>query len=120
MMLAVFSIQAAWVVPNLFWSWIIMLAVFVVDASVTLIRRMLAGGGKYLHAHRSHAYQHAARKYGTHKTVSLTIGAINVVWLWPLALAVGLGYLNAAWGLLIAYLPLVGLAIGFRAGADER
>ena len=116
--LAVLSIQAAWIAPNLFWAWVIMLGVFVVDASVTLIRRMLGGGRKYLEAHRSHAYQYAARRFGAHKPVSLAVGAINLVWLCPLATVVGLGYLNGMLGLLIAYIPLVGLAVLLKAGAD--
>jgi Fuc2NAc and GlcNAc transferase len=116
MTLAVLSIQAAWVAPNLFWAWAIMLGVFVVDASVTLIRRIFGGGRKYLEAHRSHAYQYAARRFGAHKPVSLAVGAINLIWLCPLATIVGLGYLNGALGLLIAYLPLVGFAFHLKAG----
>lgn len=116
--LAVFSIQAAWVAPNLFWAWVIMLGVFIVDASVTLVRRIFRGGRKYLEAHRSHAYQYAARLFGAHKPVSLAVGVINLVWLCPLATIVGLGYLDGALGLLIAYVPLVGLALRLKAGAQ--
>jgi glycosyltransferase WbpL len=119
MAFAVLSIQAAWAKPNLFWAWTIMLGVFLVDASVTLIRRIFRGGGTYLQGHRNHAYQYAARRFGMHKPVSLAVGAINLVWLCPLAVAVGLGYLDGALGLLIAYLPLVGLAWHFKAGARE-
>jgi Fuc2NAc and GlcNAc transferase len=118
MTLAVFSIQAAWVAPGLFWAWIIMLGVFVVDASVTLIRRIWRSQKVY-EAHRSHAYQHAARRLGTHRPVSLAVGAINLVWLLPLALLVGLGYVDGALGLLIAYVPLVWVALHLKAGTDE-
>ena len=114
--LAVFSIQAAWIAPNLFWAWVILLGVFVVDASVTLLRRLLAGGRKYLEAHRSHAYQYAARRFGAHEPVSLAVGVINLVWLCPLATIVGLGYLNGGLGLLIAYIPLGVLAFLLKAG----
>ena len=102
--LGVFSIQAASVARNLFWAWIIMLGVFVVDASVTLIRRIWRGQRVY-EAHRSHAYQYAARRLGAHRPVSLAVGAINLLWLLPLALLVGLGYVDGALGLLIAYVP---------------
>lgn len=117
-MLGLFSIQAAWAVPRFFWSWLILLGVFIVDATWTLIRRFLRGERIY-EAHRSHAYQYASRYYGSHKTVSLAIGVINVCWLTPLALWVGLADLNAFLGLLLAYLPLMLLAFYFRAGERE-
>ncbi len=118
MVLGLFSIQAAWIAPQFFWSWLILLGVFIVDATWTLFRRFLRGE-KIYEAHRSHAYQYASRYYGSHKTVSLAIGVINVCWLTPLALWVGLAGLNALLGLVLAYLPLMALAIYFRAGARE-
>jgi Fuc2NAc and GlcNAc transferase len=116
--LGLFSIQAGWIAPQFFWSWLILLGVFIVDATWTLFRRFLRGE-KIYEAHRSHAYQYASRHYGSHKAVSLTVGAINVCWLTPLALWVGLTGLNALLGLALAYLPLMLLAIYFRAGAIE-
>ena len=116
--LGLFSIQAAWIAPQFFWSWLILLGVFIVDATWTLFRRFLCGE-KIHEAHRSHAYQYASRYYGSHKTVSLGIGVINVCWLTPLALWVGLAGLNALLGLVLAYFPLMALAIYFRAGARE-
>lgn len=116
--LGLFSIQAAWVAPQFFWSWLILLGVFIVDATWTLIRRFLRGE-KIYEAHRTHAYQYASRYYGSHKTVSLAIGVINVCWLTPLALLVGLAGVNALLGLTLAYLPLMLLAIHYRAGERE-
>jgi len=116
--LGLFSIQAAWIAPQFFWSWLILLGVFIVDATWTLFRRFLRGE-KIHEAHRSHAYQYASRYYGSHKTVSLVIGVINVCWLIPWALWVGLAGLNPLLGLVLAYLPLMLLAIYFRAGARE-
>jgi Fuc2NAc and GlcNAc transferase len=116
--LGLFSIQAAWIAPQFFWSWLILMGVFIVDATWTLCRRFLRGE-KIYEAHRSHAYQFASRYYGSHMTVSLVIGVINVCWLIPLALGVGLAGLNIWLGLVLAYLPLMLLAIRFRAGARE-
>ena len=116
--LGLFSIQAAWVAPQFFWSWLILLGVFIVDATWTLIRRFLRGE-KIYEAHRSHAYQYASRYYGSHKPISLAIGVINLCWLTPLALLVGLAGVNALLGLALAYLPLMMLAIYFRAGERE-
>ena len=116
--LAVFCIQAASVAAGVFWAWIILLGVFVTDSSVTLARRMLRRQ-KLHEAHRSHAYQYAARKHGTHERVSLAVGAINLVWLLPLALLVASAFLDWKIGLPIAYAPLIWLAFRYKSGASE-
>ena len=65
----------------------ILLGVFIVDATWTLIRRLLRGD-KVHEAHRSHAYQYASRHYGSHRTVTLAVLLINIGWLLPIALLV--------------------------------
>ncbi|OTE95238.1 glycosyl transferase [Crenothrix sp. D3] len=116
--LGLFSIQAAHHAPQFFYSWLILLGVFIVDATWTLIQRFLRGEKVY-EAHRSHAYQFTSRQYASHKTVSLAVAAINVCWLLPIALLVSLGDLNSGLGLSIAYAPLLWLAIHFKAGLAE-
>ncbi|VVO26009.1 putative undecaprenyl-phosphate N-acetylglucosaminyl 1-phosphate transferase [Pseudomonas fluorescens] len=112
------SIQAAWAGSEFFFAWLIMLGVFIVDATFTLIRR-LARGDKVYEAHRSHAYQFASRQYGRHLPVTIAVAVINVVWLFPLTLAVALFGLDAGLGTVIAYVPLVFLAVKYRAGQRE-
>jgi Fuc2NAc and GlcNAc transferase len=116
--LGLFSLQAAHQSPQLFYSWLILLGVFIVDATWTLIRRFLRGEKVY-EAHRSHGYQFASRQYASHKTVTLAVIAINTCWLLPIALWVGLDNLNGLLGLIIAYLPLWLLAMHFKAGMAE-
>jgi len=116
--LGILSLLAAAQAPQLLWSWLILLAVFVVDATTTLLRRLLRGEKVY-EAHRSHAYQYAARRYGRHRPVTLAVAAINLGWLLPLALWVGRGGLEGVWGLLLAYAPLTWLALRFAAGGSE-
>ncbi len=116
--LGLLSIQSAWLEPVFLWSWFILLAVFITDATWTLFRRLFRGDKVY-EAHCSHGYQYAARFYRSHKKVSLTVAVINIAWLLPLALFVGLKQLNAGFGLLLAYVPLISLAIVFRAGQSE-
>lgn len=111
-------LEAAHREPSLWWSWLILLGVFVVDTTLTLIRRLLRGEKVYL-AHRRHAYQYAARQYNSHRTVTLGATAINLCWLLPIALWVSLGGLEGLLGLLLAYIPLVWLAVHFRAGQPE-
>jgi len=118
LMLAAFSLQAGWVAPELFWSWIILLGVFVVDATVTLLHRLMRGEKVY-EAHRSHAYQFAARHYGAHKPVTLAVLAINCLWLFPCAFIVAVFKFDGLVTTVIAYTPLVFLAIKFKAGAKE-
>lgn len=117
--LGVISLQAGWAVPELFWCWAILLGAFVVDATVTLLRR-LGRGDRVYEAHRSHAYQYAARRLGGHRPVTLTVALINLLWLLPIASLVATGRLEGAVGLAAAYMPLVVLVLRFRAGKPER
>ena len=112
------TIQAAWFDARWLVIWLILLAVFIVDATVTLLRRLYRGERIY-EAHRSHAYQYAARKAGAHGSVSIAVGAINVFWLLPLAYLVLIGWIGPLSGMTAAYGPLVLLAIRFNAGARE-
>lgn len=116
--LGVLSLQAAASDAALLWPWLILLGVFIVDATYTLLRRLLRGD-KIYEAHRSHAYQFASRRFGRHLPVTLGVAMINLVWLLPLALLVGMGGLSEVVGLALAYLPLLGLAVKFRAGSSE-
>ncbi|MFJ7796601.1 glycosyltransferase family 4 protein [Pseudomonas sp. NPDC096950] len=116
--LGIFALQAAWVSSNLFFAWLILLGVFIVDATVTLIRRLLRGEKVY-EAHRSHAYQFASRQYKRHLPVTLATGILTIAWLLPIAFLVVDGKLEGVVGLLIAYVPLVLLALKFRAGDVE-
>ena len=119
LILAVLSLQAAWFTAELLWSWVILLGVFVVDATFTLLRRLLRGDKVY-EAHRSHAYQYASRQYAAHRPVTLAVMLINLVWLLPMAVLVGLGYVDGLLGVVIAYLPLLLLAVKYKAGQLEK
>jgi Fuc2NAc and GlcNAc transferase len=112
------ALQAAWIVPEIFWSWMILLGVFIVDATWTLIRRF-ARGDKVFQAHRSHAYQYVSRRFSSHKVVTYSVAAINIVWLTPWAVIVAKGGLHGVEGMLLAYFPLFILGYVFNAGALE-
>lgn len=100
------------------WVWLILLGVFIVDASVTLFRRLLRGD-RWYEAHRSHAYQHAARRYGGHRPVTVAVGVANVFWLAPLAWWTLESPSSAWWITAIAYVPLIILALALGAGVPE-
>ncbi|MFJ3521365.1 glycosyltransferase family 4 protein [Pseudomonas sp. NPDC090203] len=119
MILGILSIQAATISSQLLWSWLILLGVFIVDATFTLIRRLIRGDKVY-EAHRSHAYQFASRRFGRHLPVTSAVGVINLCWLLPIAVWVGCLGLDGLTGVIIAYAPLIALAIRFRAGELEK
>jgi Fuc2NAc and GlcNAc transferase len=116
--LGILSLEAAWISSELFWAWVILLGAFVVDATVTLTRRVLVGERVH-EAHRSHAYQKAARRLGSHVPVSLAFGGINLLWLLPLACLVVLGRMDGMIAIIVAYLPLACLALWQGAGVPE-
>ena len=100
----------------LFCAWIICLGVFIVDATYTLIKRVF-NGYKMYDAHRSHSYQILSRKWNSHTPVTLTVAAINILWLFPIAYLMAsqsIAYPELA--VLIAYLPLIWLAVQLKAG----
>ncbi len=104
--------------PELLWVWIILLAVFVSDATVTLIRRLLRKQKPHV-AHRSHAYQHLAIRLNSHAKVALLVLAVNIVWLLPIAFFVADKQLAGTTGVIIAYIPLLVAALAFGAGKDS-
>ncbi|MGE8154663.1 MraY family glycosyltransferase [Pseudomonas vancouverensis] len=116
--LGAMALQAGWLEPQLLWSWLILMGVFIVDATFTMLHRLMRGEKVY-EAHRSHAYQYASRQHFSHRKVTLAVVLINVFWLAPLSFWVGKGGLDGVSGLLIAYLPLLVLAIKYSAGKAE-
>jgi Fuc2NAc and GlcNAc transferase len=96
------------------WFWLILLGTFIVDATVTLLRRW-SHGAKLSQAHRSHAYQRLSRKYGSHLKVTLGILGVNIFWLDPLGYLTTLHPTFGALLMPIAWLPLV--VVAWRSGA---
>ncbi len=97
--LALFSMQHGSM--NL-WAWLLLLGVFVIDATYTLVGRIL-GGLSWYAGHNTHAYQQAAIRFGSHKQVTLGVLAINLLWLAPLA------WLANSYPQLGVFITLVGL-----------
>jgi len=103
----------------LFCAWIICLGVFVVDATYTLITRVV-NGYKMYDAHRSHSYQILSRKWNSHTPVTLAVTIINFLWLFPIAyLMVIQQWMYPEIGVLIAYLPLILIAVRLKAGNPD-
>jgi Fuc2NAc and GlcNAc transferase len=95
-------------------TWLILGSLFVSDATVTLIRRVL-NGEKPWHAHNRHAYQHLARRFG-HVKVTLLYCAVTIFWSIPIAIIAG-HFPAIAWELLVlAYLPVTASMVLVGAG----
>lgn len=120
--LGVFALYTAHTYSISLWSWLILLGLFVVDATWTLGVRML-NGERWYQPHAKHAYQHLARKRQSlcisngvsavrcrtlaHRWVILHGLLINLLWLLPLA---WFAALYPDYGLLltlIAFVPLL-------------
>jgi Fuc2NAc and GlcNAc transferase len=101
------------------WIWLTLGAVFVIDTTVTLARRL--GRGERVHeAHRSHAYQWLARRWHSHRRTTLAVWAVNIAWLLPCAYLEAAHPRYAAALTLAAWLPLTALALAAGAGRSER
>jgi Fuc2NAc and GlcNAc transferase len=99
------------------WVWLVLLSVFIVDATVTLLRRLLRGEKVY-QAHCCHAYQHAAALLDSHLQVTLGVITINlfvllplglITWNWP-------AYVLVTTGIAVVLLTIV--ALHFHAGVE--
>ncbi|MDE1942688.1 MAG: glycosyl transferase family 4 [Betaproteobacteria bacterium] len=114
---ALMTIQAGWIEPPV---WLILGAGFMSDASVTLVVRMLTGQ-RVTQAHRSHAYQRLARRWGSHRHVTLLLLAFNGFWLAPLAVADQVSPQWSGLWLGLAFTPaLLGVWHAGAGRADER
>jgi Fuc2NAc and GlcNAc transferase len=115
--LAVLALAAARDNPVALWIWLLLGGAFFVDATVTLVRRLMRGEPVY-EAHRSHGYQWLARRWGSHLRVTVATMSVNVLLLLPCALLAALRPRFASWialGVLIA-----GGVAAFAAGSGRR
>lgn len=97
--------------------WVILLGVFLVDATLTLARRLLRAERVY-QAHRTHAYQWLARRWRSHAWVTIAVIAVNVGWLLPCAALAQRYEQFAPWICAIALAPLA--AVALMSGAGRR
>ncbi len=95
--------------------WPILGGVFVVDATTTLIRRIVRGDA-FMEPHNTHAFQHLARRLRSHKRVTLIVIAVNLLWLYPWAYWVNRHPSMGPICVAAALTPLVLIALKFNAG----
>lgn len=100
------------------WSSLVLSSVFVSDATITLLRRVLRGK-RWYEAHRSHAYQHLARRWECHGKVTSLLWVLNCFVVLPLAVTCVL-FPSIAPTIAIGAIAMFGaLAWAAHAGLDE-
>ncbi len=86
--------------------WLVLLAVFIVDASWTLLWR-IATGQAFAQPHRLHAYQRLSAYWGSHLRVDLLLIGVFCGWLLPLAWLSEIYPRYAFLLVILAYVPLL-------------
>lgn len=102
------------------WAWLILLLWFVMDATLTLARRVVQGQ-KWYSPHRSHAYQLLVQSGLGHRGLLLRFVAVNALLLGPLALyAVYRGIPVTAAGAAVIVVAACWLRVQWRHGMFNR
>ncbi len=100
-------------------TWLILGAVFFLDATLTLIRRLVRRAPIFV-AHRSHAYQQLYHRWRSHSWITAGIATVNVIWLFPWAWLVVVHPQWSPLAALIALVPVAALAFAVGAGGEEK
>jgi Fuc2NAc and GlcNAc transferase len=115
--IAILALAAAREQPAVFGGWLVLSGVFLIDATVTLLRRLSRREPVY-EAHRSHAYQWQARRWG-HARVTVAVIVLNLLWLAPIAWLAVVRPELGSWAVVGALLPVALLAWACGAGRHE-
>jgi Fuc2NAc and GlcNAc transferase len=116
--IAVIALEWSQTSPINIYTWLILGGVFLVDATLTLCRRLLRGESVH-QAHRTHAYQWLARAWGSHARVTIAVIIINLIWLLPCAAFATKFPGSAFWICILALTPLVVCAFVSGSGRPE-
>lgn len=117
-LLAVLALAATRDSPVALPIWVTLGGVFLIDSTVTVVRRFLRGEPVH-RPHRTHAYQWLARRWKSHGRTTLVVTAVNLFWLLPCAWFEAREPAYAVPGAIIALAPLVLLALVAGAGRDD-
>jgi Fuc2NAc and GlcNAc transferase len=101
------------------YAWLILGGVFLVDATLTLCRRLFRGERIY-QAHRTHGYQWLARRWSSHSSVTIVVIIINLVWLLPFAALAVKFPRSGLWMCILALAPLTACAYLSGSGRPEQ
>lgn len=103
--IAVLAIESSQTSAINVYAWLILGGVFLVDATLTLCRRLIRRERVY-QAHRTHAYQWLARRWGSHSSVTIAVIIVDLIWLLPCAALAVKFPVYALWICILALAPL--------------
>jgi Fuc2NAc and GlcNAc transferase len=103
---AVLTLRSSQTTPHDFWVFTILLSIFLVDATLTLLRRLVRGEPFY-QPHCTHSYQILAQRWQSHKKVTLFVLGINLFWLLPWAFIANIYPHLAFESALVALFPIL-------------
>lgn len=95
------------------WIWLIVFACYLSDTTTTTMIRAFRFGRDFYLPHRSHAYQNLARIWNSHLRVVLIVLGIDLFWLVPFLWLAREYQTYAILAAVVAYSPLVLLALKF-------
>lgn len=98
---------------------LLLLSVFVIDATYTLLVRLVTGQ-KIWTAHNLHAYQKLSRRLQSHVKVTTGVFAYNTLWIMPLTFGFVAGYFTFTHAALLTFLPVVAACLYLQAGQLQR
>jgi Fuc2NAc and GlcNAc transferase len=113
--LAVFALTTAKSETVPIETWAMLGGFFFIDATTTLVRRVLQGD-PWFESHRTHAYQRLAQRWKAHQPVTMLVWVIDLFWLFPWAWLAADTPSNARCYLAVALVPLIGAAVWLGAG----
>jgi Fuc2NAc and GlcNAc transferase len=100
---------------KLFWAAIILMGLFIVDATFTLLSRLIHK--KSFHsAHNSHAYQNLSRRFNSHTLATTIFMGINITYLLPMSHFMLTSNFTPLAFVILSYLPLIAGCMVLRAG----
>jgi Fuc2NAc and GlcNAc transferase len=100
------------------YTWLILLSIFVIDSSYTLLVRIVTKKN-ISEVHLTHAYHKITRKSNSPITTNKILIYINIFWVFPLA-AISNIYIDYNLIItIITYLPLLFSVINIGAGLEE-
>lgn len=103
---AVLVLQSAQATPTSFWVFTILFGIFLIDATLTLLRRIIRGEPFY-QPHCTHTYQLLAQHWQSHRKVTLFVLCINLFWLFPWAIIANHYPSQAFTSSLFALMPII-------------
>ncbi|GLS26954.1 hypothetical protein GCM10007877_26730 [Marinibactrum halimedae] len=100
------------------WTWVILLGAFIVDATWTLVTRIVTGQD-WRAPHRSHVYQKLSPSKAQHKKTSILYASTTTLWLLPIGFYVEMTE-STPFFYLLTFIPLTIVAYKLRAGQNAQ